>query len=488
MREEILRMEHILCENEEDRELNYVSMQIFRGEIYGVLCLEQHGLDKLVELICWNRPIQSGQVFFLEKMVNSVEESFGTRNQVTVIGRQSRLIDELSLADNLFVIREGFKKNIIPERVILAEARRMLQEWQIDLSPRMLVKQMGTYHRMVTELMKAVVAGDALIVLWEISDLLSTEELPRFHQLIRRLADEGHTFLYIYSHHEVLRMVCDRLAIFKEGMVQKVFTDRNTIREQITKVYARHPYEKYLQIGQERDGKIEGPAVLSIQNLSWGHIREMSLKIRKGESVLLLDKSNTILEEFVEILTGEERPFKGELFLKNGKIGDRKHIALIQQNAIKTILFPEMSFLENLCFPLGEKNPGFWQHKQLKKSVLKEYREEIGNVIEASDLYGLPRKELYTLIYYRYLIAKPDLIVCMKPLSDMDMYLRIHVMELLAKLRSSGIAVLILSTELYDTLYIADRLIQVENGRIVGEYAKENFEEVRMMQREFFPD
>ena len=128
MKREILRMEHILCQEGEARQLNYLSMQIFEGEIYGILCLERPGIDKMIELVCWNRPIQNGQVFFREELVNSSGESSGRRNRVTLIGRQSRLIDELSLADNLFVMREGFRRFIVPERVIQSETRRVLQD------------------------------------------------------------------------------------------------------------------------------------------------------------------------------------------------------------------------------------------------------------------------------------------------------------------------------------------------------------------------
>ena len=152
------------------------------------------------------------------------------------------------------------------------------------------------------------------------------------------------------------------------------------------------------------------------------------------------------------------------------------------------MLFPEMSFLDNLCLLLAERVPFFWQKKQLKRSVFLEYREEIGEAMSAEDLYHLPKQELCRLVYYRCLIAKPDLVVCLQPLSDMDIHLREIVLELLVKIRNSGIAVLVLNTELYDTLYIADRLIQVEQGRVAAEYTRKYFEEARMKQEEIFPD
>lgn len=488
MKKEILRMEHILCQEGEAQQLNYLSMQIFEGEIYGVLCLEQPGIDKMVELVCWNHPIQNGQVFFREELVNSVEGSSGKRNRVTLIGRQSSLIDELSLADNLFVMRKGFRKFLVPERIIEAEARRVLKEMDVHLSPRTLIKNLGTFDRLVTELLKAIVAGDDLIVLWEISDLLSVEELPRFHQLIRKLAERGHTFLYIYSHHEVLRPVCDRLAIFKEGTIQKVFTSQENVREHIAKVFANDTYNKLKQLEQETQKGTPGETVLELQGIEGTHIRDLSLSLRRGENVLLLDQNNTILDEVMELLGAEKKPLHGRIYPEPDLRMRGKRIALVQRDAINTMLFPEMSFLDNLCFLLAERVSFFWQKKQLKRSVFLEYREEIGKVIEAKDLYRLSRQDLCRLVYYRYLIAKPDVVVCLQPLSDMDMHLRGVVLDLLTQLRDHGIAVLVLNTELYDTLYIADRLIQVEQGRVAAEYTRGHFDEARMKREEIFPD
>ncbi len=488
MKREILRMEHILCRDGEAQQLNYLSMQIFEGEIYGVLCLEQPGIDKMVELICWNHTIQNGQVFFREELVNSQEVSSGSRNRVSVIGRQSRLINDLTLADNLFVMREEFRSFIIPERAIEMETKRLLQELDIQLSPGTLIKNLGTFDCLVTELLKAIVSGDDLIVLWEISDLLSVEELPRFHRLIQQLAQKGHTFLYIYSHHEVLRPACDRLAIFKEGTIQKVFASRENIGEHITKVFANYTYNKLKQLEREMQKNSSGETVLELKEIEGKHIRDLSLCIHRGENVLLFDQNNTILDEVMDILGAEEKPLRGRIYPDLNIHMRGTKIALIQRDATRTMLFPEMSFLDNLCLLLAERVPYFWQKKQLSKSVFLEYREEIGEAIEAKNLYHLSKRDLCRLVYYRCLIAKPDLVVCLQPLSDMDMYLRPVILDLLTRLRNHGIAVLVLNTELYDTLYIADRLIQVEQGKVAAEYTREHFEEARTKRGDIFPD
>ncbi len=488
MREEILRMEHICCGVDGSRELDYLNMQIFKGEIYGILVLENYGISKLMELICRNIPIENGQVFFEEKLVNSHRESDCSRNKVALVNRESRLIDSLSLADNLFVLREGFRQHVIADRTIRIETERILKELGIRLPAGTPVEKLGGYHRLVLEVMKAVIAGAGLIILWDISDMLSAEELNEFHGLIRRLAGRGHTFLYVYGHHEVLRQICDRIAIFKEQTIQRVVLDQDRLRDQIINVYARYTYDKLLRLRKDTENETPGCPAIRLDGVCSGPVRDLSFSVSEGETVLLLDESNTILDELSDLLTGRKEPSFGSILPQMGKKERKKRIALIKRDPIHSTLFQELSYLENLCAPLAEKIPFFWLRTRLRRSVYYEFREKIGPAIDASHLYGLSQKELLTLVYYRYLIARPDLVICVQPLSNMDMHLRGHVLELMAELRSRGIAILILNTELYDTFYIANKLIRVEHGRVIGEYTREHFDEARMTQRDIFPD
>lgn len=486
MKKEILRMEHIVCSEDGSPVLNHFSMQIFKGEIYGLLCLEQHGITKMIELICRNQPIQYGQVFFEEKLVNHFENNSRSKNRVTLIGNKSCLIDSLSLADNLFVIRSGFRRHIIPEKAIRIQTRKLLNEFQIRISPLSLAEELTTYERLVVELLRAMIAGNRLIILWQVSDLLSSEELLRFHELIRKLAQKGYTFLYIYNHHEVLRTVCDRISVFENGHIEKVFFESDGIEEKIRDVFARYSYDKLLQLKPDAQKSFPMSPVLELKHICTENMKDFSLSVRPGENVLILDQSNTILWELSSIFSGIKRDYAGKIEPEN-LIGSY-HIAVIPRDPTSSLLFPDLSYLDNLCFPLSEKVPFFWQKQSLRKSILKEFRPELGDLLDQPQLYDLHSRDLYQLIYYRYLIVKPRLIICMQPLSGVDMYIRTYILEMITKLCKEGIAVLTLNTELYDTLYTADRIIQVENGRIINEFLRDEFEKLRTINKGLYPD
>mgnify|MGYP001199847129 CR=1 FL=1 len=488
MKNEIFRMDHVVYEENGQTHLNDLSMQIFGGEIYGILRLERHGGTELFNLIALNYPISSGYVFFQDRLVNTPSPHPVTRNKVSIIDSTSRLIDSLSLADNLFVIRPGFRRFYIPERVLAAQAEQLFRQYDIRLPRDLLAGQLKTYDRLVMELLRAMIAGEHLVVLIDIPDLLGSEELTAFHRLLRRMTQDSQTFLYVYTHHEVLRKVCDRIAIFKNGRIEKV-VERGCELNQHVRVLAKPAYEALLRLGQADETRhSRGKPILRLENICRGGLNHFDLEICSGETVLLIDRNNTTLDDLMGLFEDLKQHVRIPGVVTCGKKLRELRMGVLERTPSRTGLFPDMSVLDNLCFALEEKVPGIWRKRRLLNSVAREYRAELGNLLDEKQLYDLHTQDLYTLAYYQYLIAKVDLVVCLQPISGLDMYLRPHTLRLISKLRDSGIPVLLLSTDLYDTLYVADRILWVEGGKVALDKTPEELQELRLLQEDLFPD
>lgn len=488
MKKEIFRMDHVLYEENGQTHLNDLSMQIFEGEIYGLLRLERHGGAELFKLIAINEPIRGGHVFFQDRLVNSPGPHPVTRNKASVIDGDSRLIDSLSLADNLFVIRPDFRGFYIRERTLEAQAERLFAQYDIHLSQDFPAGELKTYDRLVVELLRAMTAGNRLVVLIDIPDLLGSEELAAFHRLLRRMTQDGQTFLYVYTHHEAMRKICDRIAIFKKGRVEKV-VERSEDLNRHVRVLAKPAYEELLRLGQAgEDRRSRGKPVLRLENICRGGLDHFSLEIFAGETALLIDRNNTILDDLMELFEDLKQHTALSGVAVCGKEPRELRLGVLERAPSRTSLFPDMSVLDNLCFALGERIPRIWRKRRLLNSVAREYRAELGELLDKKQLYDLHTQDLYTLAYYQHLISKADLVVCLQPISGLDMYLRPHTLRLISKLRSSGIPVLLLSTDLYDTFYVADRVLWVDGGKIALDKAPEELQELRLMQGDLFPD
>ena len=146
-----------------ERLLDNLNFQIFAGEIMGLVSRSFKGHDQLIGLIGYNRPITSGTVWYDGKIVNSYSYSDGSANRVYVIEQKSHLVEGLSVVDNIFVLRSGFKKYFINEQVLLEQTERFFQEngIHVDISKR--VNALDPLERCLVELGKALLLGLSLI-------------------------------------------------------------------------------------------------------------------------------------------------------------------------------------------------------------------------------------------------------------------------------------------------------------------------------------
>ncbi len=497
MRPEILRLEKVITSENGGILLNNFNFHVFQGEIMGLLPISQHGLESLIQLICRNLPLYYGFIYFGEKLVNSYANSPLTRNKVAVIEKQYKLIENLTVADNIFVMRHGFKKYLIDSKILNLQFERFAKEIGVDLHGEQQVQDLTYYEKCIVELLRAVIGGAKLIVIRDLSNFISATDLIRFHRLMRKYTDRGVSFLYICSHHQEAFSICDKICLMENGKARKVL-GRDEFKEEKILPFTNEFYKNFHNrqalpewlndfpwvyqsktavLGEGFDiekpskpYKIQKP-VLEFENVSIGIIQQLSFSIKEGECVVLLDKNNTVYSDILALLSCEEKPQTGKILL-NGAILTKKavnSIGFIPEKPIQNILFKEMSFLDNMCFTADEKLKFFWMRKGYKKSIVKEYGPIIGPDIEAPDITKLSAQSLYNLVYYRVHFQNPRLAVCNNPFFEGDMAVRFQILNLIKVLLEKKITVLILAVNLSDFLLIADRLFVLENGVLIEE-------------------
>lgn len=475
MKEEVFRLERVTQIVDGITLLDNFSMHIFKGEIMGLVCINAHGKEALINLLCQNIPIHYGHIYFQEKLVNNYEHSSMSMNPVAVIEKQSWLVEDLTVADNIFVLRKGFKKCIINPRTLNAQFRRFTEEIEIDIDPGEPVSDLSFFEKCVVELLKAVVAGAKLIIFRDMSNFISAAELKKIHALMRHYSKRGLSFLYICNHHEEAFEICDRISIMENGKVLKVLSKKDFRCEMIA------PYTlDFSRIESIPARKTSMDGILKFENVVTENIKDMSFTVEKGECVVFLDINNTALSDMIKLMMGEIRPVSGNILLDGqpfaGKdSGLKNEVCIIQENPIQSMLFGEMSYIDNLCFLLDKKQPHLWMNKNVKRSVMQEYEPLIGEDIYASDISDLSLFSLYNLVYYRIHLYHPDAVFCVQPFSGADMYLRRHIVELINQLRKKRITVIILAVNIADSLVVADRLMVIEQGRLRKEYRSEEF-------------
>ena len=477
MRQEVFRMERVTYLDKGSKQLEDFNLQIYRGEIMGMIPISAHGLQALLQLMQTNMPLYDGHVYYCGERVNSWKSTRRSVNRIGVIDAHSRLVEHMTVTDNIFVLRQGFRQNIIKNRLLQKQLAPFMEDIGVQIPADAYVDKLSAFERVTVELLRAVVAGYRLIVLHEISTVINGDELAKLYEIMQHYAGRGFSFLYISLHLEEIMEVCDRVALFSNGRIQKV-AQRTEMKSEIVQSYTIE-FDKMVRyhIGQRNVGGREEKIVLSLSHISGEVLTDFTMKVYEGECLVVQNLDEQVLRDILSVLNSDGNLCEGELCMEGRPICPAycKELALISADPTKTMVFQGMSYLDNLCMGLSRRVPGIWGNNRMKNSVRREYAEELGEEVFAIPVEALGEKQKYQLVYTRVLLQKPKVVVCVQPFRGADLTHRVFIWKMIEMLLDKGMAVVILTINLADSLSLADRLIRVSKEGIVQEVRKEAF-------------
>lgn len=479
MKRELLRMDHVSLEAGGELLLDNLNFQMYAGEIMGLVSRSYKGHDRLIDLICYNHAISFGSVWYDGRVVNRYSSSDGSANRVYVIEQTSHLVPALGIGDNLFVLKKGFKKYFINNRVLEEQTRRFFEENGIWVDPGKRVDALTSLERCLVELGKALLLGCRLIIVDNPGNFLSQHELPQFQRMLKKVRDEGVSVLYVGNHHEEVFRMADRTSLFYDGQIRKVFEREEMTDQSIAPYITAWFQQKFNPETEPEDG------VLHFHGVEAGSLAELRFVLHKGECLTLLDMDNRIAGDILSLMTGEmscdggwisldHRPYTQERGLRYLDEG----VAVIPNDPVKNLLFPDRSFMENLTFLLDRKLKKSLIPGKIYRSIHSEYGPLVGPVIDETSIKNLFLEDSMALVYYRMALLRPRVLICIQPLARGDMFCRMKILDLIRGVLKEGTAVLIITSHVSDTLGVADRLLVVENGTGTASYEKHEFNRI----------
>lgn len=476
MREEVLRLENVSQQIEGEYYLKDINLHILKGEIVGFVAPETKGKKELIQILEKNIPITYGKVYINNRLVNSYVHSNLSYNKIYVIGQKSTLVSDLNIADNLFVLRRGFRKNVINKKVLRVQTERLMTEFGLKLKPDTVVMRLKPIDRCMVELVRAWLMDCSLIVLDNCDSFLGEEDIGRLQGMIQEFCRREVAFLYMGNHHEEIYKVCHRAILFANGQIRKKFSKQELDDEHINPYITRFgavPRER-LQSSREE--------LLSMTDITYQNLRGFTMSVRKGECVVLLVNDSNVSRDILSLMTEGENPQKGLISLRGREYTARMSkkallhgVGVIEEDPVHTMIFPELSVLDNLTFLMDRKLDKVVLKKRYYESILREYQELMGDALRKKNVADLRNEDLYRLVYNRLYLFHPDLIFCVSPFAHGDMQCRQVVLELISQLKGIGISVIILQVNVSDSMIVADRLLVVHGGEVEKAYDKNEF-------------
>jgi ribose transport system ATP-binding protein len=465
MRQEILRMERVSYLEQGVTQLDSFNLSIQAGEIMGLLPINNHGLTALLRLLQRNAPLKYGYVYYREEQVNTWRSSKQRGNRIGLIRSESALVEGLTVADNIFVLRPGVKTWVLSPKVLEKQLAPFLESIDIFIPATAYVGELTPFEKAVVDVLKSVVAGCRLIILQDISANICEAELKKIYRLLRHYASQCVSFLYIDFHFEELMQICDKVALMSNGTIVKTLNCKEATPDVFHSYTSEYTGMVRWQTRRAKPDCPTLPPVFEARNICEGLINGLSFTAAGGECVVLQSVDSQILGDMLSALSGEKPPKTGEILICNRKAEQAGDIAVIQELPTDTMLFNELSYLDNLCFTLDRKLPEIWHDDKLREGIRREFEGVLGAEVFDMRVEALSETQKYELVYNRIALQKPKAVLCVQPFRRADMKLRMHIWRMIKMLLEKGIAVIILAINLSDSLSLADKLIRIRTDK-----------------------
>jgi len=364
MKRELLRMENITIKAEGMKILDNIFINLFKCETLGIFVYNSAEKKHLIDLLFGGVAIESGKLYYNNTQVNYKNYADMARRKTVLIQSNCKLIDNLTVADNIFVVCQKFTHYMINNKVFIERTHALFKKLGLDIDPKKPAHALSGFEKIAVEISKAFGLGAEIIILKDLSGYLSDSELNLLIMIIEKLKKNGISLIMIDSFADVLKQFADRLFVMKNG--KNVWTFKKDQFEQFDDdILGRFFYKPLNTISEKLCEK--NKIVMKFENVTTSKLQPLNFEIRSGEILSIIDREGLCIDEINKILIGENTTFSGQIFIEGNMFKTSKHwesikkgLAFIVENPTETMLFKDRTVIDNLCFAAMGKVKNLW--------------------------------------------------------------------------------------------------------------------------------
>lgn len=485
MKEELLRLEHIDKTVENYAALKDFRLTIFKGEIISLVGLSGCGKTELANILSGVDVFNSGRFFFngLEYSGNKTIPS--DRIGIMTITNKGILIPQLTVAENIYVVSKKISKHIILNRKkVYQQTNAALKEFGItQIKPSMQAQQLTEAQKQIVKLIKAYVKNIKLVIMDNVAEAYTSKDIRLLISTLRILKNNGISILWLSNIPNKISTIADRVIVMRHGQNVKTIYHMDYDPKYLHDLLIGHAYHETAS----RHTLSTGPVVFEIHGLSSQHLKNITFQVCQGEIVGVLDIDSLSLLELEQVLTGQARQTSGFMSIQEKTFAPRnldeavKSIGYIRGTNLEDSIFTNLSALSNITLPILKKTCKYRMliNPKVERFINKKYL----SCFPSKVLADKSRLKEYTylkqlIVYRRWLLAKPKMMLCVEPFARVDLPTRMRVYQFYRDFVQAKIGALILSVNLKDLVSICDKIILMQSGIILKTYKKENFNDI----------
>jgi ABC-type sugar transport system ATPase subunit len=485
--EEILKTESISKSFPGVLAVDNVSFSLQRGEILALVGENGAGKSTLTNMLGGVLNPDLGRIILEEKEASFHSSHDAIREGISMVFQELSLVGNLSVAENIFANRHPVGPiNNIRWRKLYRETEDLLRRFNLDLDPIAPVKRLSMGQQQILEILKAISTNPIVLILDEPTSSLAEAEIDYLFQNIRKLQDQGMSFIYITHKLSEVFQIANRVMVMRDG--KYVGTEKVgdvTEADLVSMMVGREIKNLYGAASRNT----MAPEYFRVENFCRENaFHNITFGLHRGEILGFAGLVGAGRTDLAQSIFGAKPKDSGQIYMDDKPVkisGPRdaikNKIAYLTEDRIGLGLFLSMQIRDNLIAPFLKQlssTIGFMKKKLIDRHV----REKVEDFAVATPsiyqkILNLSGGNQQKCLVAMWMGIRPKVIIFDEPTRGVDVGARVEIYQKLRELASAGTGIIMISSDMPELIGMCDRILVMHQSEIKGEVLPDNYSE-----------
>ena len=472
--------------------LDNVHITAYGGEVTALMGENGAGKSTLMKILSGVYQKDEGKIFIdgQEAKIKGIKsaEEYG----VTIIHQEMSVINNLTVAQNIFLGNEKFNKATgrINKKLLVERSKLFLEQIGCNIDPNRLVSSINVGEKQMVEIAKALTKNARVIIMDEPTTALTEVETKSLFKVIDNLKKKGIAIIYISHRMEEIFEICDRVEVLRDGKYAGNALIKDIDNDKLISMMVGRTIEDQFPYRETK----KGSKILEVLNVtSRAGVNDASFSVREGEILGVAGLMGSGRTELAKVIFGEYKRDKGTVKLKGKEINIKSvqeaidyGICYLSEDRKKEGCVLGLSVADNMVLSNLKKYENSFKSINMKKA-----NDDVDYYIKKINIKTPNRNQLIKnlsggnqqkVILAKWLMLSPEVLIIDEPTRGIDVGAKKEIYELLNDLKASGKAIIMISSDLPEVLGISDRIMVMSEGKISGELSRSEASQESIMK------
>lgn len=463
-----------------------VTFAAMPGEVHALLGENGAGKSTLMNVLSGLYQPDEGEIFVHGRRVTFHSPRDAINAGIGMVHQHFMLVPSQTVAENIILGQQGVP--LAPKMTqIAADVQRLSEQYGLPVDPRASVWQLSVGEQQRVEILKMLYRGVDILILDEPTAVLTPQETAGLFQTLREMTNVGKSIIFISHKLDEVLAIADRITVLRTGKSVATVAAKPMTKAELARLMVGREvlFQVTKAAAQPGEPRLRLHKVAAVDDKKLPALRSLSLEVRAGEIVGVAGVAGNGQRELAEVIGGLRPITAGEVQIAGQLLTNAPPqamiaagVAYVPEDRSATGSAPNLSVAENLAlkqYRAPTLGRGIWLNRramiQAATRLVHDYAIATPTVTTAAR--KLSGGNLQKVILAREIGSNPTVLIAAYPTRGLDVGAIENVRRILLQGRDQGMAVLLISEDLDEIFAMADRIVVLYEGQIMGEMAGE---------------